>query len=55
MKDFNLILSRHQFKDIMRLVDNFDRMKTNSAYRKFKPFTPLKEDPKIWYEYRKYN
>ena len=49
MKELGLVLSRYQFKDIMRLADNFDRMKTNSQYRKYKPFVPLKEDTKAWY------
>ena len=49
MKELGLVLSRHQFKDVMRLVDNFDRMKTNSQFRKYKPFVPLKEDKKAWY------
>lgn len=49
MKELGLVLSRHQFKDLMRLADNFDRMKTNSRFRKYKPFVPLKESRKAWY------
>ena len=49
MKELGLVLSQRQFKDIMRLADNFDRMKTNSQFRKYKPFVPLKENRKAWY------
>lgn len=51
MNEFGLVLTRLQFKDIMRLVDNFDRMTTNSVYRKYKPFTPLKENRRAWWNY----
>ena len=49
MKELGLVLSQRQFKDIMRLADNFDRMKSNSQFRKYKPFVPLKENRKAWY------
>ena len=49
MEELGLVLSRHQFKDVVRLADNFDRMKTNDQYRKYKPFVPLSGNSKAWY------
>ncbi|CAB3980345.1 Hypothetical predicted protein [Paramuricea clavata] len=51
MKELGLVLSRHQFKDIMRLADNFDRMQTNSQFRKYKPFVCVAGNGRAWWNY----
>ena len=43
------MLSRNQFHDIMELLESFDLMSRNSAFRKYKPDVPLNSHAKEWY------
>jgi len=39
---------RQQYHDVMKLLDSFDRMATNSLFRKYKPNSPLHGHAKLW-------
>lgn len=51
LQEISLVLMRQQYHDVMKLLDSFDRMATNSLFRKYKPNSPLHGHAKLWWKY----
>ena len=41
LEEISLVLMRQQYHDMIELLESFDRMTTNSVFRKYKPNVPL--------------
>ncbi|XP_071825694.1 intermembrane lipid transfer protein VPS13A-like isoform X3 [Apostichopus japonicus] len=44
-------LQRKQYRDVMKLLQNFEMMARNDPFRKYKPDCPLKGNAKKWWHY----
>ncbi|CAH3166779.1 unnamed protein product [Porites lobata] len=51
LQEIQLVLLRQQYHDVMELLESFDRMATNSRFRKYKPNDPLHGHAKQWWNY----
>ncbi|XP_068741113.1 intermembrane lipid transfer protein VPS13A-like [Montipora capricornis] len=51
LQEISLVLMRQQYHDVMKLLESFDRMATNSLFRKYKPNSPLHGHAKEWWKY----
>lgn len=51
LQEIQLVLLRQQYHDVMELLESFDRMATNSRFRKYKPNDPLHGHAKQWWDY----
>lgn len=48
LQEISLVLMRQQYHDVMELLESFDRMTTNSTFRKYKPNNPLHGHANQW-------
>ena len=48
LQEISLVLRRQQYHDMMELLESFDRMATNSMFRKYKPNVPLHGHAAQW-------
>lgn len=51
INELNLNISTEQYRQVLSLLEEFDRLSRNKPYAKFRPETPLKKDPKAWWNY----
>ncbi|XP_022794312.1 vacuolar protein sorting-associated protein 13A-like [Stylophora pistillata] len=51
LEEISLVLMRKQYHDMIELLESFDRMTTNSVYRKYKPNVPLLGHAAQWWSY----
>ena len=48
LEEISLVLMRQQYHDMIELLESFDRMTTNSVFRKYKPNVPLHGHAAQW-------
>ncbi|XP_071787909.1 intermembrane lipid transfer protein VPS13A-like isoform X9 [Asterias amurensis] len=46
-----LAVRQKQFRDVMKMLDSFERMSRNEPFRKYRPTCPTKGNAKIWWHY----
>ncbi|XP_038046817.1 vacuolar protein sorting-associated protein 13C-like isoform X3 [Patiria miniata] len=46
-----LAIRQKQFRDVMQMLDSFERMIRNEPFRKYRPTCPLKGNAKAWWHY----
>ncbi|XP_036365427.1 vacuolar protein sorting-associated protein 13A [Octopus sinensis] len=46
-----LSLSKHQYDDILELLESFERMSISALYRKYRPDVPLQSNYSRWWRY----
>ncbi|XP_022087078.1 vacuolar protein sorting-associated protein 13A-like [Acanthaster planci] len=46
-----LAFRKKQFRDVMQMLDSFERMSRNEPFRKYRPTNPLKGNAKVWWHY----
>ncbi|KAL9987727.1 hypothetical protein ACROYT_G002078, partial [Oculina patagonica] len=51
LQEISLVLMRQQYHDVMKLLESFERMATNSMFRKYKPNVPLHGHATQWWNY----
>lgn len=52
MDELAIGLTRHQYSDLMALLDSMDRMRLSSMYRKYRPsVTGIKNNARHWWHY----
>ncbi|XP_066022145.1 intermembrane lipid transfer protein VPS13A-like [Pocillopora verrucosa] len=51
LEEISLVLMRQQYHDMIELLESFDRMTTNSVFRKYKPNVPLHGHAAQWWSY----
>ena len=49
LQEISIVLQRHQYHDVMELLESFDRMSRNSTFRKYKPNVLLHTHARDWY------
>ena len=49
LQEISIVLQRHQYHDVMELLESFDRMSRNSTFRKYKPNVLLHAHARDWY------
>ncbi|XP_070537095.1 intermembrane lipid transfer protein VPS13A-like isoform X2 [Ptychodera flava] len=51
LEEIGVSLSKKQFRDLMELLESFERMVRNEPYRKYRPNVPAKGNAKQWWHY----
>ncbi|KAI3668901.1 hypothetical protein L6452_40118 [Arctium lappa] len=51
LDDVTICLSKSGYRDLMKLADNFSAFNQRLKYAHFRPFVPVKSDPRLWWKY----